>query len=325
MGSPITVYRVGESDRGKRLDLFLKERIPKLSRTRIQEVIRARVSLSWGAPARPSTTMIPGGEVRLGTTPTDETPLDLEIPVIARGDGWLAVDKPAGIPVHPVNREVENTVIRMVRRGEGREGLRLVHRLDRETSGVLLLAEDPDSARALSTCFERGEVRKEYLALVRGVVEGERGEIDLPIGDDQDSRVYVRRKAGVGKPAYTEWRVERRLEGHTLLRLFPKTGKRHQLRVHLAALGHPIFGDALYGRPDADYLDMVRGIRDPRREAGEPDRHLLHCAVVAMAPPGYDLRVEADLPPDFLTHLGTVTGSDPSHRHGTGRDGVPMS
>jgi 23S rRNA pseudouridine1911/1915/1917 synthase len=296
MSEPRTVFGVGERERGKRLDRFLHEHIPGLSRARIQRAIEARVTLSWGVTARASTPVRPGGEVRVGYTPIVEEIRDVAIPVIARGPGWLAVDKPSGIPVHPVNTVRENTIIRMLRRQEGDEGLRLCHRLDRETTGVLLIAEDAPTASALSTAFERGKVRKDYVAIVRGVVKDDEGVIDLSIGDASGSRVFVRRAIrDDGERAVTRWRVERRLPGATLLRLFPETGRRHQLRVHLEAIGHPILGDALYGRDDRDYLDLVAGTRDARVEGGGPRRQLLHCARLALA----EIDVEAPVPADF--------------------------
>ena len=121
------------------------------------------------------------------------------------------------------------------------------------------------------------------------------------------SRVFVRRHVTAdGERAVTRWRVERRLVGATLLRLFPETGRRHQLRVHLAATGHPILGDILYGRPDADYLDLVNGTRDARRAEGGPVRHLLHCARLVFPNPDGEGTVEvlSPVPPDFDEIVG---------------------
>ena len=305
MSEPQTSFTVGARDGGKRLDLFLKERIPGLSRARLQEAIRTRITLSWEASVRPSTPVRPGGVVEIGWTPLFEERLTIELPILARGDGWLAVDKPAGIPVHPVNTVRENSLIRLLRRQEGDAELRLVHRLDRETTGVLLVAATPDTARSLSLAFERGIVAKEYVALVAGEIAGEEGRIDLPIGESAGRKVYVRREAGKGQTAITRWRVARRFPGRTLLRLFPETGRRHQLRVHLAAIGHPILGDILYGRPDADYLDLVRGVRDARRDEGAPHRQLLHCARLGFADPETKEPrvVEAPLPADLVRSL----------------------
>lgn len=306
MSEPTTVFRVGESDRGKRLDRFLGERIPGLSRSRIQQAIRSRIGLSWAASVRPSTPVRPGGEVRIGWTPLPETPLDLRIPILTRGSGWIAVDKPPGVPVHPVNRVRENSLIRLLRRQEGIESLRLVHRLDRETTGVLLVAEDAATAARLSTAFGRGGVSKEYVALVHGEPERDEGEIDLPIGEAAGSLVWVKRAARAGgQPAFTAWRVERRLPGAALLRLHPRTGRRHQLRVHLSAIGHPIVGDLLYGRPEADYLALVRSGKDARRDEGGAARQMLHGARVSIEPIGADpgLDVSAPFPADLLAAM----------------------
>ena len=301
MSEPTTVFLVGRRDASKRLDHFLKEKIPGLSRSRIQQAIRERVTLSWKVEARASTPVRPGGEVQIGYTPLQETPLELEIPVLQQGRGWLAVDKPSGIPVHPVNKVRENTLIRMLRRQVGDEELRLVHRLDRETTGVLLVADNSATARSLSQALMNRQVDKEYLALVRGAVPDESGTIDSPIGDDERSRVYVRRAVGSGQPAMTHWRVVRRFEDRTLLRVVLETGRRHQIRVHLEALGHPVLGDLLYGRPDADYLTLVGEGRDVRVAEGGPLRQLLHCARMTFDDPttGERTAVSAPLPEDF--------------------------
>lgn len=307
MSEPQTLFGVGERDRGKRLDQFLHERIPGLSRGRIQRAIGERVTLSWGVRARSATPVRPGGSVKVGHTEIAEEVSDLTIPILARGNGWLAVDKPAGLVVHPVNTVRENSLIRILRRQEGEAGLRLAHRLDRETSGVLLVADGAATASRLATAFERGLVHKEYLAVVAGEVFGDAGTIDLPIGEHDGRRVFVRRAVLVGgERALTRWRVEERVGGATRLRLFPETGRRHQLRVHLAAVGHPILGDILYGRPDADYLDLVTGARDARHEDGAPSRQLLHSARLVFPDPGGtgQADVSAPLPADFAATLG---------------------
>jgi 23S rRNA pseudouridine1911/1915/1917 synthase len=131
------------------------------------------------------------------------------------------------------------------------------------------------------------------------VVEEDEGRIDLPIGAGGGSRVFVRRYAGQGQPSRTDWSVERRLADRTLLRVFPKTGRRHQIRVHLAAIGHPVLGDLLYGRGDAGYLELVRTGNDVRRAEGGAQRQMLHCARLVLA----QLTVEAEPPADFLAAM----------------------
>ena len=180
---------------------------------------------------------------------------------------------------------------------------RLVNRLDRETSGVLLLCETADVAARLGRAFERGAVDKEYVAVVRGEVAGDAGSIDLPIGPARASRVRVRLEAGHGKPARTDWTVLGRPAGRTVLRLVPRSGRRHQIRVHLEAIGHPVLGDPLYGRPDDDYLRMAAGERVERFGVA---RQMLHCARLRFpdpAGPAY-VSVAAPLPDDLRAAAG---------------------
>lgn len=307
MSEPVTRFIVGRREGGCRLDQYLHQKIPGLSRSKIQKAIRERVTLSWVEKVRASTPVRPGGVIDIGYRQLHEEPLDLTIPILQRGEGWIAVDKPPSIPVHPVNRYKENTLIRMLRRQEGDEELRLAHRLDRETSGVLLIATGAESASLLSTAFLRSEVRKEYLAWVRGAVEADHGTIDLPVGQAEGSKIFVK-QAGVpgGKPAVTRWKVERRAESETLLRLHPESGRRHQLRVHLDSIGHPIVGDLLYGRPEADYLTLVAEGRDVRSDGPGPARQLLHSTLLVFPDPQSpdrnaprEISVEAPLPKDF--------------------------
>jgi 23S rRNA pseudouridine1911/1915/1917 synthase len=307
VSEPVTRFLVGKRDAGKRLDRFLHERIPGLSRTRIQRAITERVRLSWDVEPRPATSVRPGGEVCIVPRERFERPLDLKLSILARGRGWLAVDKPPKLPVHPVHDTVENTLIRILRRQEGDPGLRLAHRLDSETSGALLVATDVPASRRLARAFMDGEIAKHYLALVAGRVGPDEGTIDRAIGPARESRIRTRLESGHGKPSRTDWRVVRRFADRTLVRLSPATGRRHQLRVHMEALGHPILGDILYGRPDADYLRLVTGRGDVRHSHG-PRRHLLHCWRLAFRDPadGEPRRVEAPLPGDFAAWLPEV-------------------
>lgn len=304
MSEPTTRYVVAKREEGKRLDQFLQERMPRMSRTRIQKAIRERVTLSWGVRARPATPVRGEGEIHIEYRQLHEESLDIRIEVLVRGEGWLAVDKPPTVPVHPVGRVFQNSLIRLLRKQEEDDGLRLCHRLDRETSGALIIANDRDTARAISLSFFTGKVHKEYVARVAGRMEATRGEIGLSIGKDPQSTIFV--KQGVvddGQTARTTFRVESHLESTTLVRLFPESGRRHQLRVHLAAIGHPILGDILYGRSDQDYLQMARGDGDVRQAEAGPKRQLLHCARLVFPDPNGvgEIEVVAPLPSEFLT------------------------
>lgn len=283
-------WTVRADEAGRALFDFLRSRVPSEPTERIREAIASRIRVSWSDAPRDDLPVEEGGTVRLLDDAPAEVAVDDPIPVIARGPGWMAVAKPAGVPVHPVRSVRINSLIERLRRMEGRPGLRLAHRLDRDTSGALLLAEDAATAARLGRAFQRGEVRKEYVAVVRGVPDDASGTIDIPIGPHPTSAVRVRLAAGAGRRARTSWRVERVGSDRARLRIVPETGRRHQIRVHLESIGHPIVGDILYGRPDRDYLDLVAGIRDARAARGEP-RMLLHCRRLALVGSGPDIEV----------------------------------
>ena len=305
MSAPVSEFVVHPADHGQRLDRFLLSRIRGLSRTRIQTAIRERVHLSWSASVRPSTPVRAGGVVHLRYRQLNETLLEITLPVLARGNGWLAVNKPAGLVVHPVHRILENSLIRILRRQENDPLLRLVHRLDAETSGVLLVARDSETARSLSKGFFRREIGKHYLAIVDGVIEPSRIRFDRPIGKAEQSEIFDRQAAGTGRPAVTHLRVIRRFGDRTLVRLQPTSGRRHQLRVHLADAGYPILGDLLYAYPESAYLGRIRGKGDPRADGDRARRQMLHSAGLCFQDPATGLvcRVRAPLPTDFREQM----------------------
>ena len=182
----------------------------------------------------------------------------------------LAMNKPAGLVCHPSKNGPMSSLIGRVRLHLGAEARpHLVNRLDRETSGVTLAAKTDEAARELRRLWESREVEKEYLAMVHGHVAKEQGIIDAPLGKDETSRVAIKDcvRAG-GQPSLTEFTVERRfsvaVDEHkaapfSLLRVKPRTGRKHQIRIHLAHLGHPIVGDKIYGGDEGLYLSLVEG------------------------------------------------------------------
>jgi 23S rRNA pseudouridine1911/1915/1917 synthase len=247
-----------------------------------------------------------------------------EVPVLYCDDILLAVDKPAGLVVHATRRRLRNTLLAVVRRleeareqsagaagraaeragaGAGPASLALVHRLDRDTSGVVLLSRSHQAARALAGEFALGRVRKTYRAIVRGAPDPPAGRIDLPIGRDERSGIYVRRAVSrTGAPAVTDYETEEKAGGFALLRLRPLTGRGHQIRVHLEAIGHPIVGDKLYGGDPRWHLRAFeRGESHEMRHALLASRQLLHAAALELAHPltGEHLRIEAPLAADM--------------------------
>jgi 23S rRNA pseudouridine1911/1915/1917 synthase len=239
-------------------------------------------------------------------------PAGLELRVLHE-DRWLiAVDKPAGLAVHPAGRRVHGTLIHALHARYRRPDQpeldvvpRLLHRLDRETSGVVAIALDPSFHHLVARQFEERSVAKTYLAVVHGTPQPGAGRIELPIGPARRSVVRLAleaRRDGSGLPACTDYRVLRSAHGFSLVELRPKTGRTHQLRVHMAALGHPLVGDKIYG-PDASlFLAHLGGALTPEHRAQLVlDRHALHAQRLRFHHPFLDqeLELEAPLPDDL--------------------------
>ncbi|MFH1016889.1 MAG: RluA family pseudouridine synthase [Pseudomonadota bacterium] len=288
-----TVWEVSERHAGWRLDRFLVEMIPKLSRTRLQKVIGERISLSWRETVAAGTRLKAGGRVIASFPKLDEVANPISCPILYEDSDILAVDKPAGLVVHPTNSCRANSLIEALRRERGESELRLVHRLDRETSGVLLLARSAEAARIWGKALMRRKVEKIYVARVQGRPPGKEGEVDQPIGRDIRSRVFVRRTVTPdGEQALTRYRVLSEIGGTSLVEFRPLTGRCHQLRVHAEWLGCPILGDPLYGKPDEAYLRYLTGL-------GGRERLFLHAWKLEGKVSGRVIRLEAPVPEIF--------------------------
>ncbi|HET9481956.1 MAG TPA: RluA family pseudouridine synthase [Candidatus Polarisedimenticolia bacterium] len=304
------VYTVGGSEPSIRLDRFLKERIPKLSRRRIQEAIRERVDVEGRGAAKPARRLQPGDTVLVRPSePPDEADPTESVPVLFEDEDLFAIDKPAGLLAHPSNHVRKGSVAWILARDHGGP-IHLVHRLDRETSGVMLVARHPAAARALSAQLgrDRGGAAKCYLAVVFGRVAIEEATIDLPIGRALRSAVYVKRGINRqdGRASQTRFRVLDRSGGFSLLRVTLLTGRRHQIRVHLAAAGHAVVGDKLYGPAESHYLRFIRrGFDDRMRRELLAERQLLHAARIDFSHPrdGRPLSQTAPLPADMRDFL----------------------
>jgi len=215
--------------------------------------------------------------------------------IVHEDDALLVVNKPAGLVCHPTKGDERSSLVGRMRLAFGAEhDAHLLNRLDRETSGLLLLAKGDANARELRRLLERGRVVKEYVAVVHGWPDGEEGTIDAPIGLAENSAVAVRRGVRAdGKEARTNFEVEQRFEREegrfAVLRLLLSTGRTHQIRVHLAHLGHPIVGDKIYGGDERAYLDFTR------RELSEARRIalMLPCQALHARSLRFDWRGEA--------------------------------
>lgn len=221
----------------------------------------------------------------------------------------LAVNKPAGLLTIP-GRQGGVSLSEAVAKHTGVEqSLRLVHRLDRETSGVLILTKTLEAQRALSKQFYDRKVQKKYLALVRGRTEADQGMIDAPLAPHPrvTNRMVVNEKKG--RPAQTEWFVEERFNNDIMLvRCLPKTGRQHQIRVHLAHIGLPLLVDELYAKSPAFFLSEIKpGYRPSSKHEERPliARHTLHAQAITFTHPQTDqqVRIEAKIPKDFKATL----------------------
>ncbi|MBL8730354.1 MAG: RluA family pseudouridine synthase [Planctomycetes bacterium] len=287
-------FPVTEAYRGMRLDRFLQRMVPRMSRASVQAAIATRVTLASGAAAKASRRLVVGDVVAIGPSAAAAA-CDVLVPTLCDGGGWLVVDKPPGLACTPSSRRPGADVATVL-------GHAPAHRLDRFTSGCLLLARDPATARALARAFRDHAVEKDYLAVVEGVPDAPWFEVDAPLGVDAASRVTGKVAVTArGAPAATFFEVLARRGDRTLLRAQPRTGRRHQIRAHLAHVGHAIVGDVLYGGDERRFIRLQRGQPIDVPPGLQPGRHLLHAARLAFPDPGTGRRVEvhAPLPADF--------------------------
>ena len=211
-----------------------------------------------------------------------------ELELLYQDRSLLVVNKPAGIPVVPDRHRNSKTIFDLLpaefaRNSESGVTAKLVHRLDKHTSGALLIARDREAKQDLTLAFQERRIHKEYVALVRGVVRERQQTVELPIGKDRRHAFRMVIDPDHGKEALTRVQIEREFDGFTLLRVQPVTGRTHQIRVHLAQLGFPILGDGLYGgRPQLFLSDFKPGFREKKGRQEKPvlDRQALHCEVL---------------------------------------------
>ncbi len=306
--------RVPAEQDGWRLDHFLKLRIRRLSRTKIHGIIRSQVRFEDGRRARPAC-RVRGGEVIVLDRPAPSEPaVPRDFVVLCEDDAFVAIDKPAGLPIHTTAKFWRNTVTALLRERYPDERLQVCHRLDRETSGVLLVARGPDAGSFLKRAFARRAVDKTYLALVHGVPAQAEGVIDLPLRLLDTPTHLMMGVARDGLPAITHYHVVERFTRHALVAASPETGRQHQIRVHMAALGHPIVGDKLYRASEQAFMAFCDGGLTPellQAFDGLP-RHALHAHQLTFPHPrtGAEVTVKSPLPADLAAVLGRLRAED---------------
>jgi 23S rRNA pseudouridine1911/1915/1917 synthase len=320
---------VPEERAGLELDEFLCLTFPLLGKGFLRSQVRAGAVLVDGTPSRPSQRLSPHQVVSVSfseeRTPKRPVAPATRVPILYEDEAVLVVDKPAGLAVEPERwrREAASLSGALVaeafdrvggedERGRPREGTlewrpRLVHRIDKDTTGCVLVAKNLETERALRTAFEQGRVEKQYLALVEGEwYEDEARVLDDPLASDprRNGRMIVRAS---GKPSRTEVEPHERFRGYTLMRCSPLTGRTHQIRVHMAEAGFPLAVDAFYGRHDQLLLSQIKaGYRSKRGSVERPllDRLALHAWRLTIpdlaggegSPP---LTIESPLPKDL--------------------------
>jgi len=276
-----TFQHTGES--AERLDKFLVSRLPEFSRARLQGLIADGFVLVNGEPAKKSGQMLEAGaavEIRIPPpVPSGLIPENIPLDIIFENNDLLVVDKPAGMVVHPAAGHDSGTLVHAVLGydpeiegigGEERPGV--VHRLDKETSGLILLAKNDNAHHWLQDQFRLRQVEKTYLALVDGAPPTPSGRVEAAIGRDPSHRKQMAvLPPGKGRESVSEYKTREKFAHHTLLEFRPHTGRTHQIRLHCAFLGCPIVGDKVYGR------------KTPTLKI---DRHFLHAAKLKIILPG---------------------------------------
>jgi 23S rRNA pseudouridine1911/1915/1917 synthase len=313
---------VRESQQGTRLDKFLLETGQFVSRHQIQKLIETGSVWLDGAHTKASCRLRPFQGIRVEVPPPrpiETAPEPIPLDVLYEDKDLLVVNKPAGMVVHPAAGHSRDTLVNaLLFRCQDLSGIGgtlrpgIVHRLDKQTSGLLVVAKGDKAHLALSEQFKAHSILREYVGLVHGSPADEGGSVDLPIGRHVTERKKMSSQTRRGRHAVTHWRVERRLENFTLLRFTLQTGRTHQIRVHMAERGHPIAGDLVYGGKRTR-LNHLPAAHPDRKTLEGLDRFFLHAEKLGFEHPrsGASLQFSCPLPEELeaiLLSLAPRTG-----------------
>lgn len=291
---------VGPHEKVSRLDQYLKEKLSSLTRSRIQKLIESGFVTINGQKVKPATKIKAGMKITIFIPPEEEldlTPEEVPFEILYEDEDIAVIFKPAGVVVHPAPGHKTGTLVHgLLARLKNLSGIGgklrpgIVHRLDKDTSGLMLVAKNDFAHQALVSAFQRREIKKEYLALLYGILRPLQGRIEKPIGRHPVHRQKMAILSG-GKEAVTEYEVIKYFKKATLVLAKPITGRTHQLRVHFSHLGHPILGDPTYGGLKTDL---------PR-----PERLMLHARKITFIHPRSQipLTFEKEPPSDFQNYL----------------------
>ena len=283
----------------KRLDAFITEMDSAISRSYAQKLIARELISVNGTPAKSKYRLKAGDHIE-GAIP-DPEPLDvvaenIPLKILYEDDNIIAIDKAPGMVIHPAPGHTSGTLVNALlfhcRDLAGIGGVErpgIVHRLDKDTSGIVAAVKSDPALRSIASQFKDRKVKKVYLALVKGVLKQARGLIDAPIGRHKIHRIKMAIDPA-GRTAQTEYELIKQFDGFAYIRLSPKTGRTHQIRVHLASIGHPVLGDSLYGGKTG------KGVAMPRQA--------LHAHKLELEyPEGNIIKLESPLPQDISSHM----------------------
>jgi 23S rRNA pseudouridine1911/1915/1917 synthase len=317
--------RVDASMRGTRIDRLLSAQFPAITRSRFQKLLRDGCITARGRKVRSAYRVLEGDDIRVRLPPP--APLDLEpaaipLDIVYEDDDLLVIDKPSGMVVHPAAGNRQGTLVQAVLHHfpalQGGDVVRpgIVHRLDKDTSGLLVVAKNESAHQRLAAMLQARRMRREYTALVWGQIRGP-GQVDAPIGRHPVDRKRMSVHSRRGKAAVTHYRVAETFAFTTLLDVRLDSGRTHQIRVHLSSIGHPVFGDATYGGrnsrltrlPPASRVVAGRALQSMPRQA-------LHATRLSFQHPGtgVDLAFESALPGDFSAILALLRPAAPGDR-----------
>jgi 23S rRNA pseudouridine1911/1915/1917 synthase len=297
----------------ERLDLFIFHSLSEFSRSQVRRLIISGLALLNGQQAKAGSLLRPGDLVEITIPPSPPPrikPESIPLEILYDDPHLLAINKPAGMVVHPGPGHTSKTLVHALLAlcpaldtvgGPQRAGL--VHRLDKDTSGVMVVAKTEQAHRHLTTQFKERQVEKSYLTLVHGIVQGVSGIINLPLGRHPRDRKRISTRTRTPRSAVTHWQILKRLPYCTLLRVKPETGRTHQIRVHLAAVHHPVVGDPLY-RGGTRLRQIPK--EDTRSILLSAPRQFLHAETLSIDHPtlGHRCTFTAPLPTDLMEILG---------------------
>jgi 23S rRNA pseudouridine1911/1915/1917 synthase len=306
----VSNFQFQVSDSGDRLDVFLTRQMKDWSRSQIQRLILSGLVEVAGRTARKAGEEVSAGDVISVRAEREELRAeaeDLPLRIVYEDEDLLVVDKPAGMAVHVGAGLKSGTLVnallyhvKTLSRAGGDYRPGIVHRLDKMTSGLVVVAKTDAAHRRLADQFKARTVHKTYFLLVHGEMKRAEGETAQPVGRDPVRRARMKAGGLHAREALTRYRVSRRFHGFTFLEAHPETGRTHQIRVHFAALGHPIVGDTTYGAPGK--------LRLGGREEATIERTFLHAGVLEFRHPssGQAVRFESPLPPELVVFLDSL-------------------